>query len=171
MKRLILIVWLLVAGLYVHCQSQEARSPRELQPMAEWANSLQVNQLNADQLHSFEQQAIRKLRDVFGYLQLMQNDSLDEAFRKRARSLASQSFSNDSSFFYFLQANQQQNTHIEVLETQPFQKYYPTSSLYISRIKFAIGSDEQLIMATLTKINKQFGKEKRQVWEIRFVYE
>jgi hypothetical protein len=126
--------------------------------------------LNEAQKELFSKRAVQKLEDFYGYAAIASNNKYDTALRIQAMTLAEDLFSDTANIrkILVMSANMviEDSTVRNMRITQPATAI--NDSVYRGEISFDLHKSEikdQHIGFIIKKINKDFGTEKRSVWE------
>lgn len=146
-----------------------------------------ADHLSSDRLAALEVRAQQKLLDFADYVTLIGNPNIDSAFRQQAREQASQLFVHpqtfivleeeklllDSFFAEIGRRKENQQYAIQNIEiTQPLRR--ESALQYSGSLTFSQPATADMPEVThqriaeiwVKKVDKQFGDEKKQVWEV-----
>lgn len=167
----IFLCCLMMVGMSKGQQAQDVGiKPEAVKPMADLEFSMQIQTLNEKQLSSFSQQAMQKIGDFLGYVQLMNDKTLDAGFRERAEQLATQAFLIPENFKPFVKKIPHKIVSPKFELITPF-RLVPIgdSPMYFGEIKL-LGTENYppvIFGVFILKQPKQFGKEVNYVWEVK----
>ncbi len=169
MQKGIYMLIVMLLGVQLAWSQAAPRERENLAPMQNLEISMQRQLLTEPQLSSFSQRAVQKVKDVLGYMALMQDSSLDAQFRERAEQLAAQAFVSQESFLLFAKQAKSSGKLKNVTVISAFERKEGGVYLCELRLQWEGKSPEQRLLALLTQQPKQFGKEQSWSWEVKLV--
>ena len=152
---------------------QDASRPvKPRSPMYNLEFQMQMQQLDAQQIASYEGLAIQKMKDFLGYVAILADSSLDGDFKERAEQRAVRFFVDAKSCNEFLGKMGIQNEVEAMTFTSSFGSKQDRNAgfFYEGEVALKLAEKSELLMIPvyLLKVEKSFGKEKKMVWELKF---
>ena len=140
------------------------------------------DELDLESLKAMEKRAIQKFFELFEYLNIYANDSLDVQFRKQAREMISAAFDSENEMQgFFTNQNLTENSELHLLldslgepvgfdiEWIGFEKPFDYSNTgYNGQLKYKLHNTHYPLGVSVRKRIKVFGEEKLMVWELFF---
>lgn len=139
-------------------------------------------ELNAERLLALENRAVQKLQELFEYLNIYADSSLDVEFREQARQMIREAFTSETNMHqYFLTQGLHEDLEnllllnsegkavkLDVSSVSIGKSFEYTNSIYKGQLNYKFQNSEAILGVKAIKIAKSFGDEKLEVWELFF---